>query len=526
MNVPNATATPPQSSSTSFCDTTSFHKLDPRPNHIHTAMPTPSSPHARTITPTPPSAWSRLVQRTQSAASSHTASAKPVAPASTRRDEAHPSSGASMTKEPEPARSRRRTGLKRSPAAPNTPAANCTSNGTTRAQKDVVAQSRHVEDEEECCIEVCPCLEGEAPLCSGKCSLSGASERKKASISPPSNSKRKVDLLSFWAPRTKVEDVTGAQQDMAVHAGDEEVGAGEDGAAETDVVPSRVGHSKRGGVEGDTSDELAPAFSRVAKSRMARPQMPNVQPTDPASLTSRTTRNNTSPSRSAKRISHHMPRPNLVSHPNSTRRDALDETARDLQVECQDEAILIRENAAVMEVREDTNLSRLVNHADVLIHADSETEDPHTTAAPSTPTPTSTTTHALSSGTHDILNRAPLPSPLSEPSSANPPTFSASLPLSDNEATARKPKRRLNLHGSTYAPQKKRKTSNSNAAKSKKKPTVVQTTLALAIGGNAGMRECKVCDTVYNPLHPEDVKVHAKRHAGWLKRRDDERGEV
>lgn len=76
-------------------------------------------------------------------------------------------------------------------------------------------------------------------------------------------------------------------------------------------------------------------------------------------------------------------------------------------------------------------------------------------------------------------------------------------------APATKTKRRLTLHGSTYERQpshKKRKTQP-------KRKDGVQTTLSLAIGSSAGMRECKLCDTVYNPFHPEDVKVHSKRHA-------------
>lgn len=76
-----------------------------------------------------------------------------------------------------------------------------------------------------------------------------------------------------------------------------------------------------------------------------------------------------------------------------------------------------------------------------------------------------------------------------------------------------KTKRRLNLHSGSYnsqPAQKKRKTPP-------KKQSAVQTTLSLNIGAGAGMKECKVCDTVYNPFHPEDVKVHAKRHAVVLK---------
>jgi hypothetical protein len=40
---------------------------------------------------------------------------------------------------------------------------------------------------------------------------------------------------------------------------------------------------------------------------------------------------------------------------------------------------------------------------------------------------------------------------------------------------------------------------------------VVQTTLNLS--AKAPFEECKVCDTVYNPQHPEDVRYHTKRHA-------------
>lgn len=79
---------------------------------------------------------------------------------------------------------------------------------------------------------------------------------------------------------------------------------------------------------------------------------------------------------------------------------------------------------------------------------------------------------------------------------------------------APKTKRRLTLHGDSYekqSSQKKRKIAP-------KRKDGVQTTLSLAIGSSAGMRECKVCDTVYNPFHPEDVKVHSKRHAIAVKR--------
>lgn len=86
-------------------------------------------------------------------------------------------------------------------------------------------------------------------------------------------------------------------------------------------------------------------------------------------------------------------------------------------------------------------------------------------------------------------------------------------------APTRKTKRRLTLHaGDGLDGQRIHKKQRRKAPPVKKKQAV-QTTLSLAIGGSAGMRECKVCDTVYNPFHPEDIKVHAKRHAGVLKKR-------
>lgn len=47
-------------------------------------------------------------------------------------------------------------------------------------------------------------------------------------------------------------------------------------------------------------------------------------------------------------------------------------------------------------------------------------------------------------------------------------------------------------------------------ARAKRAPTV-QTTLNLS--AQAAFAECKVCDTVWNPLYPDDVKYHSKRHA-------------
>lgn len=59
--------------------------------------------------------------------------------------------------------------------------------------------------------------------------------------------------------------------------------------------------------------------------------------------------------------------------------------------------------------------------------------------------------------------------------------------------------------------------------RSKRSPTV-QTTLN--ISSQAAFAECKACDMVWNPLYPDDVKYHDKRHKAVLrlkrKREEDE----
>ncbi|KAH7159630.1 hypothetical protein B0J13DRAFT_110028 [Dactylonectria estremocensis] len=50
--------------------------------------------------------------------------------------------------------------------------------------------------------------------------------------------------------------------------------------------------------------------------------------------------------------------------------------------------------------------------------------------------------------------------------------------------------------------------------KAKPSPTV-QTTLNISC--QAAFSECKVCNTVWNPLHPDDVKFHKKQHAAVLR---------
>lgn len=53
--------------------------------------------------------------------------------------------------------------------------------------------------------------------------------------------------------------------------------------------------------------------------------------------------------------------------------------------------------------------------------------------------------------------------------------------------------------------------------KAKAKVSTVQTTLNLS--AQAAFSECKICNTVWNPLYPDDVKFHTKQHAAVLRAR-------
>ncbi|KAH6896693.1 hypothetical protein B0T10DRAFT_162323 [Thelonectria olida] len=57
---------------------------------------------------------------------------------------------------------------------------------------------------------------------------------------------------------------------------------------------------------------------------------------------------------------------------------------------------------------------------------------------------------------------------------------------------------------------------NLGRAKSRASPTV-QTTLNISL--QAAFDECKICNTVWNPLYPDDVKFHQKQHAAALRRK-------
>ncbi|KAF5233975.1 hypothetical protein FANTH_12372 [Fusarium anthophilum] len=55
----------------------------------------------------------------------------------------------------------------------------------------------------------------------------------------------------------------------------------------------------------------------------------------------------------------------------------------------------------------------------------------------------------------------------------------------------------------------------------KTKTSTVQTTLNLS--SQAAFSECKVCNTVWNPRYPDDVKFHTKQHAAVLRAKKKEK---
>ncbi|KAF9767779.1 hypothetical protein IL306_015016 [Fusarium sp. DS 682] len=57
--------------------------------------------------------------------------------------------------------------------------------------------------------------------------------------------------------------------------------------------------------------------------------------------------------------------------------------------------------------------------------------------------------------------------------------------------------------------------------KGKPKTPTVQTTLNLS--SQAAFSECKLCNTVWNPLYPDDVKFHTKQHAAVLRAKRKEK---
>lgn len=113
---------------------------------------------------------------------------------------------------------------------------------------------------------------------------------------------------------------------------------------------------------------------------------------------------------------------------------------------------------------------------------------------------------------------SPLPRIDTEELDCGSETGSGTDTKKEEESLVRRPRRgnsRSPMHNRQESP--RNETSDAEKSKrSKAKPSpTIQTTLN--ISSQAAFSECKVCNTVWNPLHPEDVKFHKKQHAAVLR---------
>lgn len=92
------------------------------------------------------------------------------------------------------------------------------------------------------------------------------------------------------------------------------------------------------------------------------------------------------------------------------------------------------------------------------------------------------------------------------------PTDPPSSPAKPTKPTEALPEEKENAPS---APDAEEETEDTAKPASAKPTPTVQTTLN--ISSKPSFSECKVCDTVWNPLYPDDEKYHKKRHAAVLR---------
>lgn len=483
-------------------------------------MPIPGAASAKVSTTA--SAWSRLVQLTRTASNAP----KSDAAESSGRYESLPAAILAITPPPRPVRTQR---LTKSPRSAPTKSHQTSSpqDASAMSQQNCLPAGFPCRAEADC-IEVCPCQQGDLPLPDGKCSLTRPKKRSTAA-SPPKH----IDLRTFWARRpTEQKTASSNRADgSSVKFAEAKLGKQrQDTTPETNTSAPEMPHvlSRVDGEQSAQSEPARPADGNAESNKLQFRRAAKQQLADSTSAPPTTTRGLLSPRvlvRTSQRTSPEVSAP----RPRRTRFDGHDVANYKQEAEGPvNKAVITRDVA--MENHKDGDVDR----------ADTEMPIALTAEGSENPTLTLKTPHitesVLQESSQDRINRATQPGHLfsgappdddttqlaTPTSSQEDPAASPSLPseADDNElAPARKTKRRLTLHaGEARDAQRVRKRQRNTAPPVKKKQTV-QTTLSLAIGGSAGMRECKVCDTVYNPFHPEDVKVHAKRHAGALKNR-------
>lgn len=482
-------------------------------------MPSAGTSSSKADTTT--SAWSRLVQLTRTASNTP----QPNAAVSTRPSESIPiSKGSSAPPAPLP-RIRRRNQPASRPAA-----ATSSSPSSTRHQDDNVmsAHCHPPTDLPRCaeaeCIDVCPCQEGDPPLPDGKCSFSGTDKEVSASCSPRSSPPQKIDLHAFWKPLAKEKTTTVVKKAVSVSTNakrpraevqgkNTSVDSGEQHTDDQPVTsPSGEPELKMSHLEGSVTHqyrtsartpitsmmELSPRLDLGTTGQHATMRNPFQQSTPARLGVRRKTRHKqevTAPADNEDQTG-----------PVTT--ESRKEYAKLLPVDWtgngEVEAHERRAASASSEMSHNMVSSLQEDNQDTLNRGSQPTQHPLN----STPSNDDDTT------------------PLTTPGSSQDSPSSSNSASETNESqtpapAARRTKRRLTLHGDALDSQRAQQHKKRRKEAPPGKRQTVQTTLSLAIGGSAGMRECKVCDTVWNPFHPEDVKVHAKRHAGALRKRVD-----
>lgn len=456
------------------------------------------------------SAWSRLVQLTRTASN-------------TARSESLLTSRLFSTPPARPVRIRRRKNPASRPAA-----ATSSPQPSTQNQDDNAMSAQcHATTELPChaqadCIDVCPCQEGDPPLPDGKCSFSCTDQQESASCSPQPPRPQKLDLHAFWAPLAKEKKTTVVER-----------GASASKNLNRPKAKDQGRHVSAGSGERHLEDQPVPSSSGEVQLEISLLEGSDAHQSTTPVCAPITAVMDLSPRSGVETTSQHVTTqdPPLPSGP--ARLDARKQT----RGEQEKTAPAHREHLAELIAKDDRR-----KHATALPvdRTGNEGMGAHEKGAASATSQTSNNmASSLQEDSQDILDRVPQPAqhpltntpsdddenhtPLTTPCSSqdSPSSSSSASEANDSQTPApasRRRKRRLTLHGDALdsrraQPHKKRR----KEAPLGKRPTV-QTTLSLAIGSSAGMRECKVCDTVWNPFHPEDVKVHAKRHAGALRK--------
>lgn len=380
-----------------------------------------------------------------------------------------------------------------------------------RDQDEEQGMTRSLSTDEADSIEVCSCLVGDVPLPDGKCSLSKQCGRKPKSRLPSSGPTKTVTLSDFWGTRTEERTSTAKHVDRNVAVMDVQSTMAE--INERSSKESTHHADNETGTHALRKADLTPGSDGQTQDLSTRSQntacVPSTSTDTSIGQPKRSTTIMDSPSKDD-RFAAKLTAPTEQGIQSHNHDIALNRQSLVTLDTCRNSPeVLLQRSTSTKTIPGTVKINykskRLHARADAIHMPEPETTYLTTPSSSQESSPTSTNTSSPSSS-----------------SSAENENDEVTNNTSPTIEFKRKAKRRLTLHsdgrsgsGDGQPPSKKTKTKTQP-----KKRHTVQTTLSLAIGGSAGsMRECKACDTVYNPLHPEDVKVHTKRHAEVLKLR-------